>query len=72
MQDIAEKIIAARRMIITLLIASLAAGCATVSNTREASSAGALGDEHDMSRAKQVFLYQSYVANALLDRYPLI
>lgn len=53
-----------------LLGAALLAGggCATVA-TAPSSNAGGATDER--TRAEQVFLYQSRVADALLDRYPM-
>jgi len=49
---------------LTLLLAT--AGCATLPPPAAAPSLG------KTSRAEQVFLYQSRVADALLDRYPLL
>ena len=72
MKDIAGTVIASRKVTLWLLIALLAAGCASVSDTRDTRSVDEVGDAQDMSRAKRVFLYQSHVGIALLNRYPLI
>ena len=48
--------------------------CASVtppSTTQVAASAGQPASEDTEARAKRVFVYQSRVADALLDRYPL-
>ncbi len=55
-----------------LLIVLLATGCASLSDTRDTASVDAPRNAQEMPRAKRVFLYQSRVANALLDRYPLL
>ena len=72
MKSIAGTVIAARSVLLPLLIALLAAGCALVSDTRDTASVDTAGDVQDISRAKRVFLYQSRIANALLDHYPLV
>jgi len=56
----------------TLGVLALAmAGCASVA-PRSAEDATAPARDRPSSRAEQVFLYQSRVADALLDRYPLL
>lgn len=44
-----------------------AGGCATIASQPQTSAA-----ERPASRAERVFLYQSRVADALLDHYPLV
>ncbi|MCB1749298.1 MAG: hypothetical protein H6977_06930 [Gammaproteobacteria bacterium] len=49
------------------VLALFASGCASLASPpREAVAA------HEPSRAERIFLYQSRVADALLDRYPLL
>ncbi len=68
----AEIVITTRKNILGLLIVLLATGCASLSNTRDAPSANSSRNTQDIPRAERVFRYQSRVANALFDRYPLL
>jgi hypothetical protein len=72
MKSIAGTSIVARRLIVSLFIALLAAGCASVSGTRDTVSVETARDAQNLSRAERVFLYQSRIADALLDHYPLM
>jgi hypothetical protein len=65
------KCTAVHRLILSLFIASLTAGCASVRDTRYTASVETPGDTQSMSRVERVFLYQSRIADALLDHYPL-
>lgn len=59
----------AGRLLLALLAIGTVAGCATVQRSTSADTDAASADR---SRAERVFLYQSRVADALLDRYPLM
>lgn len=58
-------------MAVTSVLALALVGCASVA-PRTAEIAPAPARDEARSRAEQVFLYQSRVADALLDRYPLL
>lgn len=60
------------KLVIATAIALLAAGCATVNGPRERGATDTAARAHALSRAERVFLYQSRVADALLDHYPLV
>lgn len=63
--------IPARTMVLfPALLAALLAGCATVSATRDGAENARAANS--LSRAERVFLYQSRIADALLDHYPLL
>ncbi len=53
-------------------LAILSAGCATTHSGPSASHAVAAQSDNERSRAERVFLYQSRISDALLDRYPLV
>jgi hypothetical protein len=50
----------------------LCAGCASMQRGPSPSHAVASQSDSERSRAERVFLYQSRVSDALLDRYPLV
>ncbi len=50
----------------------LAAGCASVGPTPGSTDVASAERENGRSRAERVFLYQSRVADSLLDHYPLM
>ena len=56
--------------LVVAISAALSVACATVPSDPTPLQSAAL--EHDGSRAERVFLYQSRVADALLDHYPLV
>ena len=58
------------RMLSIATFAILSTACATTAQQPTALESAAL--EYDGSRAERVFLYQSRVADALLDHYPLV
>ncbi|MGE0487199.1 MAG: hypothetical protein AB7Q81_23805 [Gammaproteobacteria bacterium] len=60
---------AASRALVTLALSASLGGCASLAGTHREATAAAT---HEPSRAERVFLYQSRVADALLDRYPLL
>lgn len=72
MDKIVSSVIASTRVLLALLIAALATGCASVSHTDDTTSLNAARDMQNIPRAERVFLYQSHVANTLLDHYPLV
>ena len=72
MQNIAETVFASSWFIPSILIGSLAIGCASISDTRNPTTVDTVRNVQDVSRAERVFLYQSHVANAMLDHYPLL
>ena len=60
------------RALVLAAVACAAAGCATApSANRHASAVAARGHETTEARVARIFRYQSRVADALLDRYPL-
>ena len=74
MKSIADTVKSITRLSAILIAVSLVAGCASVASTRDAASAASadtLRNPERLSRAERVFLYQSRVADALLDEYPL-
>ena len=60
---------AGSRPVLVGLVALLVQACASIGDSRVATSSET---DSGASRAERVFLYQSRVANALLDRYPLV
>ena len=65
-------VINTRKNILWLVIVLLATGCASLSDKGDAPSAEASRSTQDIPRAERVFRYHSRVANALIDRYPLL
>ena len=63
---------ASRKLKISFLggLAILCVSCASL--TPEPTATKTLADEHGDSRAERVFLYESRIAGALLDMYPLV
>jgi hypothetical protein len=73
MNEFTNPIIFATRAALLLLAALLIGGCASLSNAdSHANNVDPVRDVHDTPRAQRVFLYQSRVANALMDQYPLM
>ncbi|MDA0821453.1 MAG: hypothetical protein O3C28_03405 [Proteobacteria bacterium] len=71
MNELTKTVIVATPAALLLLSALLIGGCASLSNA-DANNVDPVRDVHDAPRAQRVFLYQSRVANALMDRYPLM
>ncbi len=54
-----------------ILATTLVSGCASLTPSRATAPRDEPTELNNSSRAEQVFLYQSRVANAVLDQYPL-
>jgi hypothetical protein len=63
---------AVRRAALLLVTTLLTGGCAALNNSRDHANMDPVRDAHDRPRAERVFLFQSHIANALMDRYPLM
>jgi len=60
------------KMAAVILCTAIMSGCAIIGGKHDTESIDPVSSAADMPRAQQVFLYQSRIANALLERYPLV